>query len=125
LPHIEKLYQRYKDSSDVRIVTFNVDQNIGLLGAFMKENGYTFPVIPAEFLVRSLVPMLSIPRNWLIDGAGVMRFESVGFGGDVEKWMEQLVEMIDSLRAGTPASVASSGQASFRPECATVLADER
>lgn len=101
MPHIEKLYQRFKDSKDVRIVTFNVDDNMGLLASFMKENKYTFPVVPARFLVESLVPMLSVPRNWIIDGAGVMRFESVGFGGDGEKWVEQLLQMIEKLRTGT------------------------
>jgi len=98
LPHVEKLYQRFKDSKDIRIVTFNIDDNVGLLGEFMKENKYSFPVLPARFLVESLVPRLIIPQNWIVDASGVMRFESLGFGSDGEKWEELVVQTMEKVR---------------------------
>jgi hypothetical protein len=100
LPHLEKLYQKLKDRKDVQIVTFNVDDNLGLVAPFMKENTYTFPVLSARFLMDSLVPMLGIPLNWIVDANGVVRQESVGFGGDGGKWEEQVLATIEKVRIG-------------------------
>jgi hypothetical protein len=100
LPHLQKLYEKIKDRKDVQIISFNVDSNIGILGPFTKEKKLTFPVIPASELMDVLVPMLGIPLNWIVDATGVVRFESVGFGGDGEKWAEQLLETIEKLRVG-------------------------
>lgn len=102
MPHLQKLYERLKDRKDVQVVTFNVDDNIGLVAPFMKDNKYTFPVIPAEPLVRQLVPSLGIPLNWIVDAGGVVRQECVGFGGpDAEKWLDQVIEAIEKARVGT------------------------
>jgi hypothetical protein len=98
---MQKLYERLKDRKDVQVVTLNVDDNVGLVGPFMKENKYTFPVIPAQFLMQQLVPSLAIPLNWIVDASGVVRLESVGFGADAEKWVDQVVEAIEKARAGT------------------------
>jgi len=99
LPHVQKLYERIKDRQDIQIITFNVDDNIGLVAPFLKQNKYTFPVIPAQFLVNSLVPMLGIPANWIVDTNGVVRLERVGFGRD-EKWADQVIETLEKARAG-------------------------
>ena len=90
-----------KDRTDIQIVTFNVDDNIGLVAPFMKENKYTFPVVPAQFLMRDLVPSLGIPLNWLVDGSGVVRLERVGFGGDAAKWVDEMLEALEKLGKGT------------------------
>jgi hypothetical protein len=52
---MQKLHERLKDRKDVQVVTFNVDDNVGLVAPFMTEHKYTFPVIPAQFLVNDLV----------------------------------------------------------------------
>ncbi len=90
-----------KDRKDIQIVTFNVDDNVGAIAPFMKENKYTFPVVPAQFLMRDLVPSLGIPLNWFVDAGGVVRFERVGFGGDGAKWIDQMLEQLEKLRKGT------------------------
>lgn len=99
MPHVQKLYDKIKDRKDIQIITFNVDDNIGLVGPFLKQNNYTFPVIPAEFLVHSLVPSLGIPLNWIADTNGVVRLEKVGFGGE-EKWADEVLEIIEKARTG-------------------------
>lgn len=100
MPHFQKLYDRLKDRKDIAVITFNVDDNVGLVAPFLKQNNYTFPVIPAGFLVTSLVPSLSIPRHWIVDAAGVVRLERTGFGGDGAKWVEDMVEAIEKARTG-------------------------
>jgi hypothetical protein len=99
LPHVQKLYDRIKDRKDVQLVTFNIDDSIGLIAPFLKKNNYTFPVVPAEPLVNSLIPMLTIPTNWIVDTDGVVRLERIGFGAD-EKWADQAIETIEKARAG-------------------------
>ncbi len=101
MPHLQKLYERVKDRKDIQIVTFNVDDNVGAIAPFMKENKYTFPVVPAQFLMRDLVPSLGIPLNWFVDAGGVVRLERVGFGGDGAKWIDQMLEQLEKLRKGT------------------------
>ena len=55
--------QRFKDSSDVQVVSFNADENPGLAEEFVKKNGYRFPVLLAKDFAESLMPYLSIPRT--------------------------------------------------------------
>ena len=82
------------------MITFNVDDNAGLVAPFLKENGYTFPVISASFLVESMIPVVAVPRSWIIDASGVLRFEAVGFGGDGEAWTKQVIQALESAKVG-------------------------
>ncbi len=87
-----------KDRKDIQIITFNVDDNVGAIAPFMKENKYTFPVVPAQFLMHDLVPVLGIPLNWFVDASGVVRLERAGFGGDGAKWIDEMLEQLEKLR---------------------------
>jgi len=98
---MQELYDRLKGRKDVQVVTFNVDDNVGLVAPFMKQNKYTFPVVPAQFLVQQLAPSLAIPLNWIVDAGGAVRLESVGFSGEADKWVDRVVEAIEKVRAGT------------------------
>jgi len=98
---MQKLYERLKGRTDVQLVTFTMDDNVGLVAPFMKENGYTFPVIPAQFLVHQILPSLPLPTDWIVDPGGVVRLESAGFDGDGQKWFERAIEAIEKTRAGT------------------------
>ncbi len=100
MPHFQKLYEKLKDRKDVLVITFNVDDNVGLVGPFLAENKYTFPVIPASYLMSELVPSLGIPMNWIVDASGIVRLERVGFGGDGSKWIDEMVEAIGRVAAG-------------------------
>ncbi|MGI8742724.1 MAG: redoxin domain-containing protein [Bryobacteraceae bacterium] len=97
LPHLQKLYDKLKDRPDVRIITLNTDDNPGLIESFLKENKYTFPVLPARAYVDKLVPSLSIPRNWIVDTQAVLKLESIGFGGS-DKWLENMTETIEKAK---------------------------
>ncbi len=100
---MQKLYEKLKDRKDVQVVTFTMDDNLGLVAPFMKENGYTFPVIPAQFLVHQIVPSLPLPTDWIVDSGGVARLEHVGFvsGAESQKWAERAIAAIEKARAGT------------------------
>ncbi len=87
-----------KDRKDIQIVTFNVDDNVGMIEPLMKEKQYNFPVLLAKSVVDELVPSLSIPRNWVADLAANLRMESIGFGGDGEKWTAGVMEVLEKTK---------------------------
>ena len=53
LPNLQKLYEQVQGRSDIQIVTFNVDGELGKLLLFMKEKGYTFPVLLAQVIMSA------------------------------------------------------------------------
>jgi Thiol-disulfide isomerase and thioredoxins len=95
LPHFEKLYAQMKDRRDVQIISFNVDDEPGLIEPFLKEAKYTFPVLLAKSYFEGIIPGWSIPRNWVVDNAGTVRLETTGFGGDGDKWVSQVTARLN------------------------------
>jgi hypothetical protein len=65
----------------------------------MKENKYSFTVIPAQAYADGL-GVNSIPRNWVVSVDGVLTFEGVGFGGEGDEWTKKATEMIEKVKGG-------------------------
>ena len=99
LPYVQKLSDQMKDRKDVLILTLNTDDEIGLVEPFMKENKYSFTVIPAQSYAQGL-GVYSLPRNWVVSADGVLTFEGIGFGGDGDEWMKKAAEMIEKVKSG-------------------------
>ena len=65
----------------------------------MKENKYTFPVLLTKDVVDSYLGSWSIPRNWVVDRTGVLRFEQIGFGqSESEEWIKKMTDQIELVR---------------------------
>jgi thiol-disulfide isomerase/thioredoxin len=99
LPYVQKLSDHMKDRKDVLVLTLNIDEEIGLVEPFMKENKYSFTVIPAQAYADGL-GVNSIPRNWVVSVDGVLTFEGVGFGGEGDEWTKKATEMIEKVKGG-------------------------
>ena len=97
LPYVQKLSEQMNENKDVLILTINIDEEIGLIEPFMKENKYTFPVILGQAYAESQ-GVFSIPRNWVVSIDGKLTFEGTGFGNDGEEWMKKAMEMIRKVR---------------------------
>jgi len=97
LPYLEELYKKVKDRSDVQILTFNIDTDLGLVEPFMKEKGFTFPVLPAFSLVTGLVDDVLIPQNWIVDPQGKWRWTQLGFGGEPE-WGGEMIKRLEQVK---------------------------
>ena len=97
LPYVQKLSEQMKERKDVLVLTFNIDEELGLVEPFMKENKYTFTVIPAQPYAEGM-SVYSIPRNWVVSVDGTLTFEGLGFGSDGEEWMKKTVEMIQKVK---------------------------
>jgi len=93
LPYFAKLAEKLKDRADVQVVSFNTDQNIGAVEAFLKENKYAFPVLLAQHFADDFMPVFFIPQTWIIRD-GTLIAERAGFGGDREKWQETVIAQV-------------------------------
>src|SRR5207249_755968 len=69
-PQIQKLHEIAKGRQDVQVLTIDVDANPTLVMTYMKEKGYTFPVIHAPALADRLFPYVGLPTNLLVNGKG-------------------------------------------------------
>jgi thiol-disulfide isomerase/thioredoxin len=97
LPHLQKLYDTVKDRPGLQILTLNIDEDLGLVEPFMKEKGYTFPVMPAFSFVTTLLDGFAIPQNWIIDPKGVWRWTQIGYGGEPD-WIDVMIQRMEMVK---------------------------
>jgi thiol-disulfide isomerase/thioredoxin len=97
LPHLQKLYETVKDRPGLQILTFNIDEDLGLVEPFMKEKGYTFPVMPAFSYVTTLLDGFAIPQNWIVDSKGVWRWTQIGYGGEPD-WIDVMIQRMEMVK---------------------------
>ena len=95
-PEFQKLYEKLKSRTDVAVLSFNVDDELGKVEPYMKENKYTFPVLLGKDVVDQVVPALAIPRNWFVNPKGKLEWEQVGYGGD-PKWQQTMETKLDEV----------------------------
>jgi hypothetical protein len=88
---------KVKDLTDFQILTFNVDEDLGLVEPFMKQKGHQFPVLPAYDLARNALDTVGIPQNWLLDTKGTWRWTQIGFLGQTE-WMDDMVRHLEAVK---------------------------
>jgi len=95
-PEFQKLYEKLKERADVSVISFNIDDDLGKVAPYMKENNYTFPVLLARELVDQVLPATAIPQNWFVDAKGRLQWLQLGYGGD-PKWQEMMLAKLDEV----------------------------
>ena len=98
LPQLQKLYEQVKGRKDAQVISISIDANPGLIGPFLAENHYTFPVLLAAPLVDRIAPEVSIPRNWIVDRAGTLRLEWIGFDRRAADWLQRMLERLAAIQ---------------------------
>ena len=101
LPYVQKLRERLKDRKDVLVITLNIDNEVGLVEPFMKDNKYNFPTLLAQTYAEGQ-GVNSIPRNWVVSSNGKIIFEGIGFDNDGEAFLKKALEVIEKVK-GTNA----------------------
>ncbi|WP_416176315.1 cytochrome c biogenesis protein CcdA [Clostridium sp.] len=96
LPNIEKVYKEYKNNTKDVIILGVVAPNLGREGSredikkFLKENGYTFPVLFDDGSIMYKYGIGAFPTTFIIDKNGRI-YE--GISGGLEKtMMESLID---------------------------------
>jgi thiol-disulfide isomerase/thioredoxin len=97
LPHLQKLYEKVKDRKDLQILTLTIDEDLGAVAPFLKEKGYTFPVLPAYGLLTGQLAVETIPQNWILDTKGEWSWTGMPDGPDVE-WEAAMLKQIESVK---------------------------
>lgn len=110
LPHIEKLYQMTKERKDIQVVTFNLDENPGLVQPFLKEHQYRFPVLLAHSFLSAMMDRIGIPQNWIVDSRGKWVSPIIGRWSEND-WEGSVVWRLEAVHASSEdASSTSAAQ---------------
>lgn len=95
LPYIQKLHTALRDRGDALVLTFNVDENPGVIKPFLERIGATtVPVLPAYDFVFRQLQINGFPRTWIVYPDGVVRREQVGFTSQPEQWLQSVMELL-------------------------------
>jgi hypothetical protein len=87
-----------KNRSDIQVLTFDLDEDPGLVAPFLKEKGYTFPVLPAFSMEEAKG---AIPENWVVDPHGIWRWVQIGYDEKTDAEFEkEMLERLDAAKAG-------------------------
>jgi thiol-disulfide isomerase/thioredoxin len=100
LPQVQALYDKLSGRKDVQVITLNTDDEKLLVEPFLKEYGYTFPVIYAKDLWDSLIVPTggtSIPQCWISDSSGVIRLKLLDSDWPAEKWLRETLTAMDKV----------------------------
>lgn len=96
LPRFQNLYQMTKNRDDILVLSFNMDEDPGVVGPFLKEHGYEFPVLLAH---NVLLDVLSegIPQNWIVNSKGTRQWKQMGFSDD-QNWETTVLSKLEAAK---------------------------
>ncbi len=90
LPAIQAIYDKTKNRQDIQIVTLSIDEEPDKLASFMKEKGYTFPVMVGDAYAKQLLGKPILGQTWIVDKTGSIRLQHTpGAFGSVQAEIDQ------------------------------------
>ncbi len=99
MPDVQKLYEKYASDPGVAILTINTDEDPGDVPPWMKERGYTFPVLLDNGYVTK-AGLEVFPTTWVLDRDGRKVFEKRGFA---ENLLDEFSSRVEEIRTTTRA----------------------
>lgn len=97
LPAVQAIFDQLKDRKDVQVLTVSVDEDFGWVARFAERQHYTFPIIAMTSAdVDKMVGIEGVPRTWIVDSTGNVRFELIGYDGAL--WPKQILQQLDAVR---------------------------
>lgn len=104
LPNLQKLYEQVKNRNDIQILTFVSDDDPGVVGPFLKDKGYTFPVLPvvndAAIDDAMNLPYGGIPQTWILDRSGRSVWWQLGYDpGDYDDFSRDMLTRLGAVPA--------------------------
>lgn len=105
-PHVQAIYEQYKNDPNVKVVTVNLDdaKQKKKVEALIKDKNLTFPVVmtddpvnqaAASKPIQELYQITGFPVTFLIDGQGIIRYKRRGSfsegGEDLEGEIQKLL----------------------------------
>jgi len=106
LPLVEALHRSLAEREDLQVITVSIDQNPGLVQPFVTKHELSMPVLfGAELVQEWWSGAISIPRTWLVDREGAVRYRQMGFSAaGKDTWVAEARERMESAAGPDPAS---------------------
>ena len=101
LTELEKAYDRYGGSAGVRILAVSIDSQKDKVEPFVRQAGYRFPILLSNGTVEVPYKTPPIPKLHVIDSAGNIRCERLGFASN-GYFQKELDWMIAAARQPFP-----------------------
>jgi len=96
MPHLQKLYDRFKDRDFVIVSVFGDREGARVVGPFIKKSGYTFSVssglLDSTGRVAGIYRVTGTPTSYLIDRKGKIIGWEVGYREWFSKDARDLIE---------------------------------
>lgn len=90
-------------------ISFNIDDDPGLIDPFLKQHKLTFPILPAYDYATGTLKVLSIPQNWVVGPHGIVRLKGVGYD-PTPKWELGVKDAIEKCKSPAATSSLPAGQ---------------
>lgn len=74
---MQDAYTSYKDRG-FQILTINLDGNVNLIRDFVNRFDYEFKVLMGDSAIANQYRIRFVPRTFILDQRGVIRFEQTG-----------------------------------------------
>lgn len=92
----------------MQFLTFNSDDNPGIIEPFLKGHQLNLTVLPAHSYVMETLKVTAIPQNWIVDANGVVRLKGLGYDR-TEKWETGMKEAIEKYKPQAGTATAAPG----------------
>jgi peroxiredoxin len=97
LPAVQTIFDQLKDRKDVQLLTVSVDDDFTWAAQFAARQHYTFPIIAmTSVAVDKMVGVAAVPRTWIVDSPGSVRFEMAGYDGAL--WPKQTLQQLEAVK---------------------------
>ncbi len=80
LPHLQEIHEEFKDEGLVVLTVCQEPRGRGPVKALIEKEGYTFTVLVDSKLTSFRYGIRGIPRTFLIDKKGIVRYDHLGYG---------------------------------------------
>ncbi|MFT5764245.1 MAG: thiol-disulfide isomerase/thioredoxin, partial [Saprospiraceae bacterium] len=112
-PGMQKAVNKFEHSDDVAFVFIdtweNGDEKAKKATEFINSKSYSFNVLmDDENKVVAGFGVSGIPTKFILDKEGIIRFKSVGFGGNDEKLVNELSIMIEIVGGTLPMRISGT-----------------
>lgn len=95
MPHVQTLFDKFKGSKDILVLSFNIDDNPGLAQPIVKQGGFTFPVVTGQAFFETVDPTGGVPQSWIVNPEGVA--SKVRRFNRGEQWVQEATDAIGKL----------------------------
>ena len=97
IPLLHEIQQKYKDKN-LKIILIDVGEKKEKVAPFIKEKGYTLPVLLDKYNVvaKKKYKVFALPHLFIIDQNGIIRLVKLGFK-DREHFEKIVIPVLDSL----------------------------